>query len=60
VFCGGTEDDDDKNLQFAPNSPLKVSDYVCFTIGSIVVLTLLSFIIYISVTWNKDRTNEYT
>jgi hypothetical protein len=38
------------------------SPFQWFCVGSlyIVVLLLLSFIIYISATWNKVRINEYT
>jgi len=40
----------------------KFSPFQWFCVGSlyIVVLLLLSFIIYISATWNKVRINEYT
>ena len=58
--CGGTEDDDDKNLITKAPSPLRIGDYICLTIMTIILLNLVAFIIYISATWNKDRTNEYT
>ena len=40
--------------------PLNIGQWVCVGALYVILLLLVSFIIYISSTWNKDRVNEYT
>ena len=35
-------------------------DWACMSLMAIMLILLISYIIFISATWNKDRTNEYT
>ena len=51
------EHDDLKPPSF---SEMTILQYICVGVLEIIFLLLVVFIIYISATWNKDRTNEYT
>ena len=50
----------DEDLRAPSLSEMSILQYICIGILYIVFALLVAFIIYISATWNKDRTNEYT
>ena len=41
-------------------SELSIVQWIFIAVLYIIFALLIAFIIYISATWNKDRTNEYT
>ena len=50
----------DDELVVPSTSELNVCQWIVIGILWLILLYLASFIIYISATWDKDRTNEYT
>ena len=51
---------EDENLKVPSIANLNVCQWIIIAILYIAFALLVSFIIYISATWQKDRTNEYT
>ena len=51
---------DDDNLKVPAINELSICQWIIIAILYLVLAFLVGFIIYISSTWNKDRTNEYT
>ena len=51
---------EDEELRAPALGEMSILQYICIAILYIIFALLVSFIIYISATWNKDRTNEYT
>ncbi len=54
----GIEREDDS--QYKVPERLNICQVIMIAILYVLFALLVSFLIYISVTWNKDRTNEYT
>ena len=50
----------DEDMRAPTIGEMSILQYICIGILYIVFALLVAFIIYISATWNKDRTNEYT
>ena len=50
----------DEDLKVPSMSELSIAQMIMIGILYVILILLVSFIIYISATWNKDRTNEYT
>ena len=51
---------EDDNLKVPSIANLSICQWVVVAILYLVLAFLVGFIIYISSTWTKDRTNEYT
>ena len=63
---GPSENYEEEDEQNESRSELKVPDkldlcqWAVIAVLYLIMFYLIGFILYISATWNKDRTNEYT
>ena len=55
-----TEEDQNESKELRIPDTLNVCQWAVIIILYLILFYLVGFIIYISATWNKDRTNEYT